>query len=392
MKRSLGRADVLALGVLVAVVATLTVHWAPHTFWSPDALVYQTRVEQIRGASEEEALSRVWQGPLAEGFRSGDARRAPADRALADPDWIPYMYELFQRRLLVPLFAAALHPIASTESLEVVAIIGMFAFALLLYVLLRQRFSPLACAIAITLCLAWPPIFWAFMPLTESWGLALLCAALLAALVGIERGRKWLWAWAAIMLVLSFTRDFTPVALAAVGVVALTLRNRRSIELVGTGVLAALPAPLISGGGSPREHLAFALNGARIPEDSSWGFIIDGYLPAIWRTLRDNVEYLFASEPRFLEAGLPLFPLTLPILAGIVMVILARGGFPGDSFLPLMRGALLGGVAYILVLPLLNYLRFELVLLPVAAAGLAMGIDLLRRWAAARRPAAAAVQ
>jgi len=32
-------------------VAVLALKWADEVIWSPDALFYQTRVEQIRGAS-----------------------------------------------------------------------------------------------------------------------------------------------------------------------------------------------------------------------------------------------------------------------------------------------------------------------------------------------------
>lgn len=379
MKRPLTRGDVLALAAVLAVTTVLVVHWAPHSFWSPDALLYQTRVEQIRGASEEEAIAHVWEGPLAAGFRAGDAQRALEDQALADPDWIPYHYDLFGRRLLVPLFAALIDPIAGTDSLEVVAILGVFAFALLLYALVRQRFTPLACGIAVTVCLLWPPMRWAFMPLTESWALALICAALLAALFAVERGREWLWVWGAAVLALGFTRDLTPVALGAAGLLMLTLRNRRSVELGVIGLLAALVAPLIAGA-SLRGHASFGFSGSRIAEDSGWGYVIERYFSGVESAFSRNFEYLFDAEPRFLEEGLPLFPMTLPILAGVLMVLLVRSD-RSDVFLPLMRGAMLGGIAYLLLLPGFHALRYELVFLPVAAAGMAAGIDLLRWWA-----------
>jgi hypothetical protein len=379
------RGDILALAAILAVAATLTLHWAPISIWTPDSLFYQAKVEQIRGASEDDALTDVWEGPLATGFRLADQQRPPESRVLSDPAWITYSAQFYDRRIVVPLMAAAIHPLAGTNSLEVVSIVGCFVFALLLYVLLRQRFGPLACGIAVILCLAWPPTRWAFLPLTESWGLALICLALLSALLAIERGGGWFAVWGVAVLALSFTRDLTPVALAAVALLLLALRNREAVLLTGIGLAAAVPAPLI--GGAPlREHLAYSYNSSRIPDDPSWGFVADRYFTEIGDGIRGNFEYIFSAHPRFLDPWLPLLPFTVPIVAGIVVIIIARAWERDDAFLPLMRGALLGGVAYYLLLPHFNYLRYELVFLPAAAGGMAMGIEFVSRWMRAGPP------
>lgn len=376
----LSRGDILAVAGILAVTTTLAVHWVPRTVWTPDSLFYQARVVEIRGASQQQALSEVWNGPLAASLKAADQQRPPGDRVFSDPEWISYSAQLFERRLTVPLMAAAIYPIAGTDSLTVVSVVAFFVFAVLLYVLLHQRLSPLACGIAVSLCLAWPPTRWALLPLTDSWGLAFICLALLAALLAIERGGVWYWVWGAAVLALAFTRDLTPVPIAAAGVLLLVSRDRRAALLGVIGLAAAVPALLL--GGTPlREQLAYSYNDSRIPLDSSWSFVAHHYFSELVDGLRGTGDYLLSTDPRYLSVWLPLLPFTIPIVAGITVIVLARARDPGDAFLPLMRGALIGGLAYYLLLPHFHFLRYELVFLPVAAAGLAAGIDLVRRWA-----------
>jgi hypothetical protein len=256
--------------VIVYALFALTVHWAPRSFWSPDALFYQSKVLEFRGASEDEALDEVWSGPLAAAFRAADARRAPGFRALEDPRWIEYSADGFERRLVVPALAAAVSPLAGDESLELVSIVGVFAFALLLYALLRMRFGPLPSAVAVVCCLAWPPMRFAFQPLTESWGLTLVVLALMAGVLFVERGGRWLWVWVAAILTLGFTRDLTPVPIVAAVTLLVVSPGPRQWKLAISGVIAALPGPLV--GGAPlRQSLAYTFSGNRTPDDSSWG-------------------------------------------------------------------------------------------------------------------------
>jgi hypothetical protein len=182
------------------------------------------------------------------------------------------------------------------------------------------------------------------------------------------------------VLALSFTREYAPVVLIAAAFLVLAFRNRRAIRLTLIGFGATIPSVIV-GGASIREALAFTFAGNRIPEDSSWGSVADQYLPQVEEAIRSNFDYILAAEPRFLEQALPLFPLTLPILAGIVMLLVIRSGSATDVFVSLMRGTLLGGLAFLLLLPHFTYLRYELVFLLPAAAGIAVAVDLARNWA-----------
>jgi hypothetical protein len=370
------RADVAALAAIVATTCILAAIWADETFWSPDALFYQQRVLEIRGASEAQAQDEVWGGPLAAGFRAGDARLPLAEQALADPRWIPYSSQFTERRVLVPLIAAAIYPLAGSDSLTWVAFAGCFAIGPLLYWLLRQRLSPLASGGACVLCLLWPPLRWAFMPLTESWGLALAILALVAAVRWMDGKPRWLAVWIGSLLALSFTRDLTVVPVVAALILAVLWRERRSATLALTGVVAALPAPLAFGA-SLRETLAYAFSGNRVPGDSSWSFVGSHYLGSLGETLRDDFDYLGQSQPRFLEGhAVLLLPLAVIFAIALVFLLAARRG-GRDPWLTVTRASLLGSVAYVLLLPSFSYYRYELALMPGAAAGLALWISTL---------------
>lgn len=371
--------DALAVALILYVFVAVALTWAPRSVWSPDALAYQVKVLEIRGATEEEATDQVWFGPLAAGFREADASRPAGSRALDDPRWIEYASSGYDRRILVPALAALVYPLADDDSLEVVAAAGTLAFALLLFVLLRLRFPPFPSAVAVVLCLAFPGMRWGFEPLTEGWGLALVVLALIAALMFCERGGRWLYVWAAAVLALGFTRDLTPVPVAAAVVLLIVLRTPRTRALAVTGVIAALVAPLAVGGGSLRESLAFTFSGNRVPDDSSWGFVLDNYLPAVERTVRGNFDVMFIQNPAYLDLGWPLFALVLPLLAGLLILLVVRPRAGHDSFLILMRGSLLGAVAYLALLPDFTYYRRELALLPAAAAGIAVCATLVSR-------------
>ena len=364
--------DLIAIALIVAGVVVLTAHWAPRSFWSPDALFYEANVLEFRGAAEDEALEEVWTGPLSAPFRADDAARAPGEQLLADGQWVPYTSEFFERRALVPLLAALIEPVAGENSLEVVSIVGVFAFALLLYALLRTRFDPLPSWIGVTACLAWPPLRWAFMPLTEGWGLALMTLSLLAAVLYMDRrAGRWLVVWAIAILLLGFTRDFTPVPV--LGAVALVVfrRSPQSWKLAGTAVLASLPAPLLLGG-ALREQLAYGFSGRTIPDDASWGFVLGEYPGALEDAIRGAGEYLFQARPAFLEEAWPLWPFTLIVIAGLVVLLAARSSSRDDCFLPLLQGGVVGALISMALNPVFNHYRYQLVLLPMAGAGIAV--------------------
>lgn len=371
------RADLVAVAAIVALLIALTAFWAPRSFWWPDSFFYRANVLELRGTPEREALDSVWNGPLAAGFRAYDATRPGEQHLLADRRWIPYTSEFFERRIVSPALAAALEPLAGEDGLEVVSIAGVFAFALLLLALLRARFGALASALAVGLCLLWPPLRWGFMPLTEGLGLALMALALLAAARYLDLGRRrWLVAGGLAVLALGFTRDFTPVAVLAAGAVLVVHRTPRSLALAATTLAAALPAPLLLG--APlREQLAYGLSGRRVPDDASWGFVLSEYPGQAWTAFRSGVDYLFAADPVLLEDAWPPLPFTLLILAGLVALLCARTATPRDHYLTLVRGGLAGALVAMWLNPFFTHFRYQLVVLPMAAVGLAFLVERL---------------
>jgi hypothetical protein len=381
------RADIVALVLIVCAVAVLAIKWADEVIWSPDALFYQTRVEQIRGASQDQALHKVWDGPLAAGFRADDSLRAKPDQALADPRWIPESYKLYARRWTIPVMAAAVYPIFGVNSLEAVNIFGTLVFAVALFVLLRQRFEPLASFIGTAAVLAWPDLRWAFLPLSDAWGLAMLTVTFLIGIKALDGwSRGWLVAWIVSILVLSVTRELTPIAVFAAGAVAVVYlwrrveRWRQAAILAGTGVLATLPAQFAFQGQSLNWGFAYAFSGNRIPADSSWSFVFDHYWSAFETGTRQSIDYLFAANPVYLESAWPLWPFTIPLFIGLVVVLLVSSSTPGDPYLTFMRGALLGEALILLIAPTFQDLRYEYPLLPISAVGIALAVGLIRAW------------
>lgn len=384
------RADLAAVAAILALLVALTAFWAPRSFWWPDSFFYRANVLELRGTPERQALDEVWDGHLAAGFRAYDASRPGEQHLLADPRWIPYTSEFFERRIVAPALAAAIEPLAGEDGLEVVSIAGVFAFALLLFALLRGRFAALASAVAVCACLLWPPVRWGFMPLTEGAGLALLALALLAAARYLDHGRRrWLAAGALAVLVLGFTRDLTPVAVLAAVAVLVVHRTPRSLALTGATVAAALPAPLLLG--APlREQLAYGLGGRQVPDDASWGFVLSEYPGQAWTAIESGLDYLFAADPVLLEGAWPLLPFTLLILAGLVALLFARTETPRDHYLTLIRGGLAGAVVAMWLNPFFTHFRYQLVVLPMAAVGIAFAVERLTERLAGRLPATAA--
>jgi hypothetical protein len=377
----------VALVLIVCAVTVLAIKWADEVIWSPDALFYQSRVEQIRGASKDEALHKVWDGPLAAGFRADDSLRVRADQALADPQWIPVSYKLYARRWTVPLLAAAVYPIFGVNSLEAVNIFGTLVFAVALFLLLRLRFDPLASFIGTAAVLAWPDLRWAFLPLSDAWGLAMLTVTFLIGIKALDSwSRGWLVAWIASIVVLSVTRELTPIAVFAAGAVAVVYGIRRLPEwrrpalLAVTGVLGTLPAQFLFQGKSLNWGFAYAFSGNRIPSDSSWSFVFDHYWSAFETGTRQSIEYLFAANPVYLESAWPLWPFTIPLFIGLIMLFVVSSSTPGDPYLTFMRGAFVGEALILLIAPTFQDLRYEYPLLPLSAVGIALAVGLIRGW------------
>ena len=120
--------------------------------------------------------------------------------------------------------------------------------------------------------------------MTDSWGIALLLAALIAALTVLERGERWLPCWVAVLGVLSVTRETSIVAVGAACLVAALTRTRRALWLAVSGVAVSIPALTILG--APlRETLAYTLNNFEPPADPSWSFVAHHYLPGLKSTI-----------------------------------------------------------------------------------------------------------
>ena len=115
------------------------------------------------------------------------------------------------------------------------------------------------------------------------------------------------------------------------------------------------------------------------------GGMFDHYFDAVRDTIRDNFELLFESHPPFMTEAWPLLPVAVVLLAGMALLIVTRTPSRDDALLVLAKGSIAGALVYLALLPTPTYLRRELALLPAAAIGIAVGVDLLSRWLATRR-------
>jgi hypothetical protein len=354
--------------LLLAAVAALSLarQWDGHILWDPDSLMYQAQTLELRGADARDARHDLFFGPLGAWARELDADQPGEPRRVTDPSWVDYSSQFYRRRWLLPAVAAASYPVLGEHSLQTWSLLGYVAIAPLLFLLLRRRFGDGVSAAVTLACLALGPVRgWSVIPLTDSWGIALLLGTLLAGLNVVERGRRWLLAWVALLLLLSITRDTTFVVVAAAVVLALAVRTRRTLALAATGVLAALPAPLLLSVDA-RAQLAYVTNDRTVPDDTSWSFILGHYPHALADMVRGYADY---------ATGAPLVVLVFAL--GIVLLY-ARGD-RRDPFFLLLWGLPLGYLALLAIGPTFSRFRYELVLLPCVAAGLALGADAVRR-------------
>lgn len=348
-----------ALLVLVALVAGLPRLVGP-VHWTPDGLFYQAHIYEIQGESESAALHREFSSPAAIAITEPDNR-------LGNPKWVTYSAQFYGRRWLVPLMAAAIYPAAGDRSLVYVSIVGYVLTGLLLFALLRRRFSDGVSLVVSLACLLLPPVrTFGGYPLTDSWGLALEIGALIAALLALERGGRWIAVWAFTMLALSFTRDSTVVVLAAVGWVVLAMRTRRSGLVLGTGGAASVPAFALFGAPLVRQ-LSYVLQGFHPPTVVSWSYVLHHYPAALWSVLRQDAHY-----PLGLTFSVVWFAVAAVLFAALVYMFIASPR--RDPFFMLSKGAFVGAAA--LIAASINYtgLRIELVFIPSIAVALALAV------------------
>jgi hypothetical protein len=358
-------AAALAAAVLTAVGGSLG--GAPR--WTPDGLFYQARSLELRGVDRGEALERTFQGPLGAELRRADPLRS------GNPDWVAYNAQFYERRIALPLAAAALDPVSGDRALLDLSLLGYVAAVLAVFALLLLRF-PLPVAGAVALVTAFLPALTdhASFPLTDSWGLALETAALASGLLVLDRGPRWLIPWTASILVLSMTRDSTWIPIAAAGWLTLTSRSRLSLAMLGSGLAAALPVAALFA--MPlKELMAMMLNGFRPVPDASWGFVADRYPGAVADLLRADGG--FVRDGAWLSAAY--------LAGGLALLFLLSRGSRGDAGTTMLKAAAVAGALSVLVIPIFSAFRLELVCVPMAAFGLALACERLAERVPSRR-------
>jgi hypothetical protein len=239
------------------------------------------------------------------------------------------------------------------------------ATILALFGLLLLRFR-LAVAAAVALATVFLPalVFHSHYPLTDSWGLALLTTAFAAAILTLERSPRWLALWIGALFVLSFTRDSALIAVLAAAWIAYRARTRVALALVGTGLAAALPAVLLYPV-SYRELLALAVNDSQPDPDASWPSILADYPGAVVELVRSNGG--FVRDGAWYTAA-------YLIVGFLLLFFLARGSHGGPAT-SLMKAAAVVSVVFVLAGPVFSAFRLELVGVPMAAFGLALGLE-----------------
>jgi len=347
--------------LLAAVLACVAVaHVWPafqhRVVWTPDSLYYETRMLEIRGVDHDVAMRRVFNGPLSAELRARDPQKT------GNPSWVKYNEPFYERRVAVPLAAAAIEPLDGDRTLLDLSLAGYVASIVALFGLLLLRFR-IAIAASVTLATIFLPplVHHSSFPLTDSWGLALETTAFAAALLTLDRGLRWLPMWVGAIVLLSFTRDSTWIPVLAAGVCALRYRSRIPVWLFASGLAAAVPA-LIAFKAPVRDLLALLVNHSQPPADPSWSFIARHYPGALWELVRANAGFLRRGE----------WYTALYIIGGFVALLaLVRRRAPGATG-TLMTSAAALAVIYVGAAPVFSAFRLELAVVPVASYGLAL--------------------
>ena len=349
-----------------------------------DGLFYEVEMLRLQGHGEADATRMVFDAPIAS--QTAQIEDEPDEPRVLDPAWVEYSKRFYQRRWLVPALAAAVEPLVGDDpgrALRVVSLIGYVLIAPVLFLLLRRRFSTrLSAALAVACTLA-PPVYkWSLGMRVDSWGLLLETLGLLAAVLVKDQGRRWLTLWVAAIAALSITRDATAILLLAVSWVLLAewrdpAARRTNVALLGTGLVAALPA-FVLGGTPVRDNLAYVIAGYNIPDESSWSYVASGYLDQLWRTISTDLTYPVDFA----------LPVTVALYAGLALaaaalIALVARPSRGDPYFSLMKASLPGCVLLLLLANNPQAYRLELVFVPMAAVGLAI---LAMRAPAARYP------
>ena len=370
--------EVAAILALVTLAAVAAARWTSPVQWKPDSLFYQAHVYQVEGDSHAVAYRKVFAGPLSLPRREGDGSLPLALRRVGNPAWVRYSEQFYERRWFVPAVAAALSPVYPTDGLRVASLIFYVLLGPTLYVLLRLRAAPtVAFAVSAGALLLAPVLFFAGQPMMDVCGATLEAAAAAGALMALERRRRWLALWIAAMVALSLTKDSTVVLLCGALWLALRERTRATLVVLVLGAAAALPVPLVLG--APiRQAMAYTFDTYYRPSDTSWSWLAAHYWPSLRPLVRNNLTYLQQH------------PFTaLYLVGGYLALFLVRSR--GDRFIRFFRAAAVGSILLDALQPNYSEFRLELTFVPIAAAGLAVGLgslgDTLRRTQLLRPPA-----
>ena len=360
------RDDLWAAAILAALaMAVAAVLWSQPTRWMPDGYFYRAQVLRIRGVSEEAALRQVFQGQLTAADRRAERHLPYYRRKLSNPEWVRQSVVFYERRRLVPLLAAPLEPWLGSSALRAVSLAGYVVLAPLLYLLLRLWLPLRISAVAAAAFLLLGPLrTWSASPLTDSWGLALVTAALASGCLVLRGGTRWLLAWFATILVLGFTRDLTLMVVGAAALAFLKERGRLTAALAGSALLAALPAPLLYG--APlKTAMSYPLNNYYPVAEPSWSFIGDRYFNGSQALVKSDLVYL---------GDHPLVAVML--VGGTLAIALLRPAGPPRT---LVWSAVPAALGYLFLAPNYTELRLELAFLPIAALGLGAAAARLER-------------
>jgi hypothetical protein len=112
------------------------------------------------------------------------------------------------------------------------------------------------------------------------------------------------------------------------------------------------------------------LNDAQPDPGASWLSIAERYPAAIADLLQADGGYV--RDGAWLSAAY--------LLAGLAILFLLARGPRASSATTLLKAAAVAGAAYVVAVPIFSAFRLELVLVPMAAFGLAFGLE----WIAAR--------
>jgi hypothetical protein len=353
----------LAAGFAALAIASVWDTAEDPVVWTPDALYYQARLLEIRGADHDTAFDRTFEGPLSAELRARDPEHT------GNPAWVEYNEPFYERRVAFPLAGAALYETAGNRSLLYLSLAGYVATILALFGLLLLRFRVATASVVTLATIVLPPLTnHSSYPLTDSWGLALEIVALGAAILALERGLRWLPLWIAAIGILAFTRDSTWIPVLAVAFCALRYRSRAPVTLFFTGLAAALPALLLYKA-PVRDLLALLVNDSEPSSDTSWSFILRHYPGALVDLVRANVGFLRRGE----------WYTALYLVGGVVslFVLVWRRPAVRTQATTLLSAAAVLGLLYVLAAPVYSAFRLELVFVPMAAYGLALAAELL---------------